>query len=120
MPEIEKESLAGINARVEQAREELARALEQLRKAARGATTRLSERGTALFEELVKSGEALQQQRQKAGAQSKDSVEGTLGALRQRTVELLGVPTQEDLATLNRKLDSLTRKVRKIEKAASA
>lgn len=116
MPEIEKESLAGINARLEQAREELSHALEQARKAARGVTTRLSERGTALFEELVKAGEA----RQKSAGTGKAAAEGTLDTLRQRTVDLLGVPTREDMAALNRKLDSLTRKVRKIEKAASA
>lgn len=120
MPHIGKESLADINARLEQAREELTGALEQVRKAVRGATARLNERGLALFEDLVKTGEGLQQQRQKSAADGNGGAHSTLDNLRQRAVDLLGVPTRDDMAALNRKLDSLTRKVRKIEKAASA
>ncbi|KAF0809208.1 hypothetical protein A167_01969 [Alcanivorax sp. S71-1-4] len=123
MPETNKESLDQINARVERAREELKDALEQARKAVRGVVTRVTDRGTELFNELVKTGESLQQERAKAQktAQKKAAdAESLFTSLRQRTATLLGLPTQDDIAALDKKLNSLTRKVRKIEKATGA
>ncbi len=123
MPETNKESLDQINARVERAREELKDALAQARKAVRGVVTRVTDRGTELFNELVKTGESLQQERAKAqkAAQKKASeAQDLLTSLRQRTASLFGLPTQDDIAALDKKLNSLTRKVRKIEKATGA
>ena len=123
MPETNKESLDQINARVERAREELKDALAQARKAVRGVVTRVSDGGTELFNELVKTGESLQQERAKAQkvAQKKATeAQDLLTSLRQRTASLFGLPTQDDIAALDKKLNSLTRKVRKIEKATGA
>lgn len=127
MPETNKESLDQINARVERAREELKDALEQARKAVRGVVTRVTDRGTELFNELVKTGESLQQERaktqtktQKTAQKKAADAESLFTSLRQRTATLLGLPTQDDIAALDKKLNSLTRKVRKIEKATGA
>ncbi|AJD48156.1 hypothetical protein S7S_08710 [Isoalcanivorax pacificus W11-5] len=123
MPETNKESLDQINARVERAREELKDALAQARKAVRGVVTRVTDRGTELFNELVKTGESLQQERakaQKAAQKKATEAQDLLTSLRQRTASLFGLPTQDDIAALDKKLNSLTRKVRKIEKATGA
>ena len=61
MPDTNKESPDQINARVERARDELKDALAQARKAVRGVVTRITGRGTELFNELVRTGESLQQ-----------------------------------------------------------
>ena len=54
------------------------------------------------------------------GEQTAAQVESLLTSLRQRTASLFGLPTQDDIVALEKKLNSLTRKVRKIEKATSA
>ncbi|WP_111656696.1 phasin family protein [Isoalcanivorax indicus] len=119
MPQLNKESL-------DQAREELTAARDKAIKALRGAVSRAEQRGNDLFQELVKAGEALQKERAKAQSKvqgkvkaQKASAESTLDTLRQRTAELLGLPTRDDVDALNKKLNSLTRKVRKIEKATA-
>lgn len=119
MPQLNKESL-------DQAREELIAARDKAVKALRGAVTRAEQRGNELFQELLKAGEALQEERAKAQSKlqgkakaGKTSAESALETLRQRTAELLGLPTRDDVEALNKKLNTLTRKVRKIEKAAT-
>ncbi|MCH8543016.1 MAG: phasin family protein [Alcanivorax sp.] len=122
MPQFNKERLDQINTRLEQAREDLRATSDKAVKAVRGAVTRVEQRGTDLFQELVKTGEALQKTRSKN--QSKTAKAGkkpelSLDALRQGTASLLGLPTRDEVEALNKKLNSLTRKVRKIEKAAT-
>lgn len=119
MPDTNKESPDQINARVERARDDLKDALVQARKAVRGVVTRITGRGTELFNELVRTGESLQQERARAQKKSAEA-ENLFTSLRLRTATLLGLPTQDDIAALDKKLNSLTRKVRKIEKATGA
>ena len=122
MPQFNKESLDQINSRLEQAREDLRATSDKAVKALRGAVTRVEQRGTDFFQELVKTGEALQKSRSKSqskAAKTAKKPELSLDSLRQGTASLLGLPTRDEVEALNKKLNSLTRKVRKIEKSAT-
>lgn len=120
MPQLNKENL-------DQARDELKASADKALKAMRGVVSRVEERGNQLFQELVQTGETLQAERAKAQAKAekqlktqKESAERTLDTLRLRTATWLGLPTRDDIRALDKKLNSLTRKVRKIEKAAAS
>lgn len=110
-----------VSQRVTQAREELAAAAEKLQKAATGLAGRVEKRSSDLFQSLVKTGEQVEKQRskgKKAGQKAK-AEPGKLETYAGKVFNALGLPTANDLQALNRKIDSLSRKVRKLEKAGA-
>ncbi|MFN3713067.1 MAG: phasin family protein [Alcanivoracaceae bacterium] len=119
------DTLKDLQARAESARAELKAAAEKLEKAARGAATRVEENGKKLFDELVKTGEKLVKQQDKAAKKAekaeKNGNEGRrLEQLTNRGAALLGLPTREDVASLEKKLAAVQRKLTKLEKANAA
>ena len=111
-----------LSQRVTQAREELTSAAEKLQKAASGLAGRVEKRSTDLFQSLVQTGEKIEKQRSKAKKAPSKKAKAAPGALESyagKVFNALGLPTANDLQALNRKIDSLSRKVRKLEKASA-
>jgi polyhydroxyalkanoate synthesis regulator phasin len=106
--------------RLEASTAELRDALGKLRLAARGAVSRVEENSSEWVDELVKTGEKTVKEREKAAkkaARSTTKQETTLEQARARLAGYLGLPTQDEVEKLNKKLNSLTRKVNKLEKS---
>ena len=103
-----------LSERLDEAREELQQLVEQTRKAARGALHRIEDSSSSVFEDLVRAGEQYQKQREKERRK-----QGRNTGVRERVADYLGLTTREDLEQLNKKLNTLSRKVRKIEKEAA-
>ena len=110
-----------LNERLEQVKEQLLEAAEKVQKAALGIATRLEQGTTEFFDSLVATGEQIEKDKEKArkSAARKKQEPGVLESYANRAVASLGLPSSEDLEALNKKLDSLTRKVRKLEKAGA-
>jgi len=105
-----------INATTEQARE----LTHKVRLAARGAVVRVENTGNEVLDELIKTGEKLDKERRKQ--QGKTSGQGNkqpsrLDEVRARVADYLGLPTREEVEKLNKKLNTMQRKVNKLEKA---
>ncbi len=114
------ETRNNLSERLEQAREELENVTEKARKAARGALNRIENNSSSFFDELVKAGEKYQKEREKERKKAaKSSRAKESEGLRDRVAGYLGLTTREDLEQLNKKLNTLSRKVRKIEKEAT-
>jgi polyhydroxyalkanoate synthesis regulator phasin len=96
--------------------------LQARAESARGAATRVEEKSKALFDELVKTGEKLVKQQAKSEKKAeKKAAEGSrLEQLTNRGAALLGLPTREDVAALEKKLAAVQRKLSKLEKSAAA
>ncbi|HCE40599.1 hypothetical protein ASALC70_04393 [Alcanivorax sp. ALC70] len=94
---------------------ELNATADKLTKAARGAFTRISETGRDWFQELVKTGEALRDRNAKksGGAKSQDD-------WRARLAHGLGLPTREEMESLDKKLNRISRKVNKLAREQKA
>jgi polyhydroxyalkanoate synthesis regulator phasin len=86
---------------------EFSAAASKLSKAARGALNRFSETGNEFFQELVSAGEALQ-------ARSSEQAARAGVTWRLRLADLLGLPTREDVESLDKKLNRISRKVNKL------
>ncbi|MQX53866.1 poly(hydroxyalkanoate) granule-associated protein [Alcanivorax sediminis] len=111
-----------LNERYEQLNAETRATAEKMSSALRGAAKRVEQSSTELFESLVKSGEKRQKELAKtAKTASKKAAQkvSTLDELRGKLAEALGLPTQSDVEALNKKLNTLTRKVNKLAKEAS-
>lgn len=122
MTEATTASESALSERVSQAREELVAAAEKLQKAASGLASRVEKRSTDLFESLVQTGEQIEKQRSKGKKSSSKSAKAAPSPLETyagKVFNALGLPTANDLQALNRKIDSLSRKVRKLEKAGA-
>ena len=115
------EQTESLNERLEQAREQLREAADKLQKAVLGIANRVEQGSSEFFDSLVAAGEKLEKQKQKASktSASKKAEPGLLESYANRLVASLGLPSSEDLQALNKKLDSRTRKVRKLEKAGA-
>ncbi|PKM22571.1 MAG: poly(hydroxyalkanoate) granule-associated protein [Gammaproteobacteria bacterium HGW-Gammaproteobacteria-14] len=117
------ETLKDLQARAEQTRDELKASVEKLEKALRGAATRVENSGKQWFEELVKTGEKLKQQQQKATTKASKKAAAEASRLEQlvnRGVAALGLPTRDDVAALEKKLAAMQRKLTKLEKSSAA
>ena len=114
--------ISQFNERYEQLNTETRAAAEKVGNALRGAAKRVEQSGTEFFDTLVKSGEKRQKALTKATkstAKKAADKTSTLDELRGKLAEALGLPTQSDVEALNKKLNSLTRKVNKLAKEAS-
>lgn len=112
------ESPKTLNERLDQARAELKEAADRLQDAARKAGETAEARLQALREELKKTAEQIR--RDGIAKTARSVVETSAGSLRvlaSQAVSTLGLPTQEDVETLNRKLENLSRKIRRLEKS---
>ncbi|MDF1820865.1 MAG: phasin family protein [Alcanivoracaceae bacterium] len=120
----ESQEQTELKARIEEAREDLKAAADKLQAAARGALSRIEGGATGLFEDLVKAGEAFEKQRSKGQKKktttAKKADASRVESIANRAVGALGLPTSDDMQALNKKLDSLSRKLRKLEKATAA
>ena len=119
----ESQEQSDLSARIEEARAELKAATEKLQNAARGIFTRIEESATGLFDDLVKAGESFKKERskdQKKTAKAKKADANPVESLANKAFGALGLPTSDDVQSLNKKLDSLSRKLRKLEKATAA
>ena len=112
----ENETLKTLNERLEKTREELQSLTDKTVSAARGAWTRIEKNSSEFFDDLVKTGEKIEKQRGKAQKKAASSAD----SLRDRLAGALGLPTREEVEALNRKLNNLSRKVRKIEKESAS
>ncbi len=111
-----------VNDRINATTEQLRGATHKLRLAARGAVVRVENTGNELLDELVKTGEKLDKERQKQQqkkAKQSGTPKSTLDDARDRLAGYLGIPTQEELEKLNKKLNTVQRKVNKLEKSGS-
>lgn len=123
MADTKSEEINSITERLDLTTEELREIAHKLRLAARGAVTRLGSSSNEFLDELVKAGEKLDKERHKAtkkaganGSQPAKAVEEA----RQRLAGYLGLPTQDEVEKLNKKLNTLQRKVTKLEKKTTA
>lgn len=110
-----------LNERYEQLNAETRAAAEKMSNALRGAAKRVEQSGTELFDTLVKTGEKRQKELAKsAKAVSKKATDkaSAVDELRGKLAAALGLPTQSEVEALNKKLNSLTRKVNKLAKDA--
>lgn len=123
MAESKSEEINRITERLDVTTEELREMAHKLRLAARGAVTRLGSSSNEFLDELVKAGEKLDKERRKAekkSARGGDQPRKTVEEARQRLAGYLGLPTQDEVEKLNKKLNTLQRKVRKLEKETTA
>lgn len=116
----DNETLNKLNENLEKAREELQSITDKTVRAARGAWTRVEKTGTEVFDDLVKTGEKVEKQRAKGQTKAQKKTAGGSEKLRGKLAELLGMPTRDEVEALNRKLNTLSRKVRKIEKEGTS
>lgn len=114
----DNETLNKLNENLEKAREELQSISDKTLRAARGAWNRVEQTSTELFDDLVKAGEKVEKERSKAQKKAQKGA-GSEG-LRGKLAELMGMPTRDEVEALNRKLNTLSRKVRKIEKESTS
>ncbi|MCK0152367.1 phasin family protein [Alcanivorax sp. S6407] len=107
------------NERYEQINAETRAAAEKVSNALRGAAKRVEQSSTELFDSLVKTGEKRQQELAKSAKttakKAADKV-SALDELRSKLASALGLPTQSEVEALNKKLNTLTRKVNKLAK----
>jgi polyhydroxyalkanoate synthesis regulator phasin len=111
-----------VNGRINATTEQVRNVSHKLRLAARGALVRVEDTGNELLDELVKTGEKLDKERQKQQqkkAKQSGGEKSTLDVARERLASYLGVPTQDELEKLNKKLNTVQRKVNKLEKSGS-
>lgn len=111
-----------VNRRINATTEQVRNVSHKLRLAARGALVRVEDTGNELLDELVKTGEKLDKERQKQQqkkAKQSGGEKSTLDVARERLASYLGVPTQDELEKLNKKLNTVQRKVNKLEKSGS-
>lgn len=123
MADQQTEEQKTVSERLDTATEDLREVAHKLRLAARGVVTRLGENSNEFLDELVKAGEKLQKEREKErkkAARGNAARKSGLEEARERLAGYLGLPTQEEVEKLNKKLNSLNRKVRKLEKEAGA
>lgn len=108
-------------ARLEDTRDQLLAGADKLQKAVIGIARRLEQGSSDLLQELVSTGETVEKQKEKArkAAARKKPEPGLLDSTLNRAASSLGLATAEDFQALNKKLDSLTRKIRKLEKAGA-
>ncbi|MBL7249729.1 poly(hydroxyalkanoate) granule-associated protein [Alloalcanivorax marinus] len=95
---------------------ELNATADKLTKAARGAFTRITETGQDWFQELVKAGESLRQR----NAKKTGTAKGTDNDWRVRLAHGLGLPTREEMESLDKKLNRISRKVNKLAREQKA
>jgi polyhydroxyalkanoate synthesis regulator phasin len=121
MPDTQTESNSvsdRLNATTEQVRE----VTQKLQLAARGAAGRLEDTGNELLDELVKTGEKLEKERHKQQQKKNRQAGGqksTLDTARERLAGYLGLPTRDEVEKLSKKLNTVQRKVNKLEKAGN-
>lgn len=123
MAEAQKQQQKAVSDRLDTATDDLREVAQKLRLAARGVVTRLGENGTGFLDELVKAGEKLEKQREKERRKTARTNGGSKSGLeeaRERLAGYLGLPTQEEVEKLNKKLNTLQRKVNKLEKGTGA
>ena len=115
------EQTESLNERLENAREQFREAAEKLQKAVLGVANRLEQGSSEFFESIVAAGEKVEKEKEKArkATSRKKAEPGPVESYANRVVATLGLPSADDLEALNKKLDSLTRKVRKLEKASA-
>lgn len=117
------DTLKELQARAEQTRDELKASVEKLEKALRGAATRVEASSKQWFDELVKTGETLKKQQEKATTKAGKKAASEASRLEQlvnRGVAALGLPTRDDVAALEKKLAAMQRKLTKLEKSSAA
>lgn len=119
MADQQTEEQKTVSERLDTATEDLREVAHKLRLAARGVVTRLGENGNEFLEQLVKAGEQLEKERKKERKKASKDKSG-LEEARERLAGYLGLPTHDEVEKLNKKLNSLSRKVRKLEKETSA
>jgi polyhydroxyalkanoate synthesis regulator phasin len=105
-----------LNERIDAARAELKEAVEKAQAQAKELAEKLEARAKSLREELEKAREKGLAESAKAAA---GSTTNTLKSLPHRAISALGLASNDEVAALNKKLDSLTRKIRKLEKGAA-
>lgn len=116
----DNETANKLNESLEKARQELETLTDKTVRAARGAWTRVEKTSTELFDDLVKTGEKVEKQRAKNQSKAQKQTAAGSEGLRGKLAELLGMPTRDEVEALNRKLNTLSRKVRKIEKESTS
>lgn len=115
------EQTVSLSDRIDSAREQLQDAAEKLQKAVLGFTGRVEQSSSEFFQSLISAGEQVEKEREKArkSAARKKPEPTLVEGYANRLVANLGLPTADELQALNKKIDSLTRKVRKLEKASA-
>ncbi len=114
MTETAQANLPEVTDQIRQIPETLGEMIEKTASAVRGTFNRTSDAATRFFQELVDAGEKVEQQRK-----STDKKETTGGGLRAKLREYLDLPTREDIEALDKKLNTLSRKLRKLEKGSA-
>lgn len=89
--------------------------ISQLDNAARGALIRLDKSGNALFQELITRGESLRDKTTDRIRKAREEYDW-----RTWLAATLGLPTNDELVRLNRKLDRINRKVNKLAREQKA
>lgn len=122
MPDTQTSETNALTERVNATSEQVRDLAHKLRLAARGAAGRLEDSGNELLDELVKTGEKLDKERQKQQKKTRQSGndKSTVDQARERLAEYLGLPTRDEVEKLNKKLNTVQRKVNKLEKAGNA
>ena len=93
---------------------ELSNGASKLSKAARGALTRIGDNGNEWFQELVKTGESLRAKTARETGQAKTRTKAEARDWRARVAQALGLPTREEMESLDKKLNRISRKVNKL------
>lgn len=106
------ETTKTLNERIDAVRAELKEAVEKVQAQAKELAEKLEARAKNLREELEKA-------REKGLAESAKAAAETVKSLPHRAVNALGLASNDEVVALNKKLDSLTRKIRKLEKGAA-
>lgn len=114
MTETTRDKLQEVTDQVRQIPETLGEIIEKAASAARGTFNRTSDAVSGFFQELVDAGEKVEKQRKTSGKKATAD-----GGLRARVREYLDLPAREDIEALNKKLNTLSRKLRKLEKEAA-
>lgn len=113
------DTLKDLQQRLDEVRQQLNNALDKAEKAARGLVSRVETRSRTLADELIKTGEKIRQQRNKPAGKKVSSADSRLETLSNRGAALLGLPTRDEVAALEKKLSSMQRKLNKLEKASA-
>lgn len=99
---------------------ELSNGASKLSKAARGALTRIGDSGNDWFQELVKTGESLRARTAKEADQAKSKAKAEARDWRAWLAQSLGLPTREEMESLDKKLNRISRKVNKMAREQKA
>lgn len=99
---------------------ELSSAANKLNKAARGALIQISNHGNDWFRELVKTGEAFRAQTTGNANTAKAKAQAEAADWRTRLTGMLGLPTREEMDSLDKKLNRISRKVNKLAREQKA